>query len=105
MTLLLLAQPVAHGLQQLLPAAERFHLALLFLREGALAERLEPLGRHLRDDLFERLFGPGESLSEHTVEAVVVPLVLYQAGAREIVEILCRDPCDTLAQRLEQSQE
>src|SRR4029077_7433902 len=46
--LLLFAQALTQRLEQLVPATERFDLALLLLRQRALAERLQPLRRHLR---------------------------------------------------------
>ena len=72
---------------------------------SARRERAQPLGGHLAQELREALLGAAKHLGEHPIEAVVVALVLHQAGAREVVEVLCRNLRDARAQRLEQHQE
>jgi hypothetical protein len=104
MASLLLLEPLAQGLEQLVPA-HLLELRLLLLGEEALGELLQPL---LRDVcLLQRLaqgFEPLEGVREDAVEFVEVALVLHQAGAREVIKIL--DPLlrKVLIHRFEQGQ-
>src|SRR5438270_13677244 len=70
----LLLQPLLQGLHQLLPAAERFDLLLLFFTQRQLDLLEEPLERHLRLDSRDRLHALPE-LGEGAVELVEVRLV------------------------------
>ena len=55
--------------------------------------------------LLEQLLRAFEGVREHAIEAVVVALVLHEARAREVVEVLRGDPHDARLQPFEQRQE
>ncbi len=103
MPALLLGQPLPQGLHQFLPAAER--LDLLFLRLGQ-----KPLSEPFQPGLGE--FGLGvrqgldalEAMPEHPVEAVEMPLVFDQRGAREKIEFLDVEHGDAPFHRLHQGE-
>ena len=88
LALLLLAQPLPQGLEQLLPTAERCDATPVLRGECSRGERLQPLGRHGSDELRKRPFGTLEDVGKHLIEAVVMALVLHQTGARQVVEVL-----------------
>ena len=105
MPLLLLRQPLAQCLEQLLPAAERLDAPLFLVAEQALRHCCQPLRRQLRLERREAALGPGEVLGEHTVEAIEMALVLDQRQARQVVEILGREKGHALPQPLQQHQQ
>jgi hypothetical protein len=86
---LLLLQPFAQGLHQLVEAAERLDLGAFFLGQVLFGELLQPVcgdfGR-FDDILGGDLFEPGEGVGEGLIEAVEVAFVLHHGGAREVVE-------------------
>ncbi len=88
MPALLLVQPLLQRLEQLVPA-QRLELGLLLGAEVFLGELAQPfLGNGgLLQRLLQRLH-PLEDRGEDGIEAVEMALVLHQAGAGEIVEIL-----------------
>ena len=88
MPALLLLQTLFQVLEELVPA-HRLDLAFLLLGEIALGELAQPLLRDLgRLDRFGQALQALEDMAEDPVELVEVALVLHQAGAREVVEIL-----------------
>ena len=80
----------AQGLQQLLPAAERFDAAPFLVAQQALGQLPQPFRGSSATSFVEHLLGAREMLGEHPVEAVEVTLILHQRQAREVVEILGR---------------
>src|SRR5690606_8978883 len=84
---LLLFQPLLQRLHQLLPAAQRLDQFLLVLAEVLLDQLAQPLLRNHR----RRGVDAGDALEvgrEYQVVAVEELLVLDQAGAGEMVEVL-----------------
>ena len=104
MPALLLLEPLPQRFHQLVPAAERFDKLFLFLGEDLLGKLLEPLLRNHDGDSFD-LDDALEVGGEHAVVAIVVFLVLHQAGAGEIVELLHAAERDALRHRLDERQE
>ena len=101
----LIREALAQRVEQLLPAAERVHLALLLLAQQPLAERAQPLLRQFLRQHREQLLGALEVRGEHPVEAVEVAFVLHQREARVVVELLGRQPGDARLQPREQGQQ
>ena len=101
--LLLLLQPLLELLHQLVPA-ERLQLGLLLGREVLLRQEAQPF---LGDFCFQAgdLLHPLEVLAEGAVELVVIRLVLHQAGARDVIEVVYAMPGDVLLQGLQQREE
>ena len=107
MAALLLGQPLGQRLHQLLPAAERLDLTLLLLRQVLLRQLAEPFLRDLGGDGIGAVgdaFQPLEDVGEDLIEAVDVSLVLNEAGARQVVEVLDAVVGDPLPHRLHQRQ-
>ena len=102
MALLLLAQPFAQRLHQLLEA-EGLQLRLFLGREIALGHPAQPfLGNF---DLVDRLAqrdDPLEGGGEDDVELVEIALVLDQQRARQVIEMLHRPVGEALFERLHQ---
>ena len=101
---LLLFEPLLQRLHELVPAAERLDELLLLLGQILLRELLQPLFGNLHDERidFDDAFEVGR---EHAVEAVEVLLVLNQARAREVVEVLRAAERDLLLEGLDERQE
>ena len=100
----LLGEPLAQRFHQFVPAAERLDEFFLLLGQVPLGEFAQPfLGQ------FGLRIGRGldalEAMPEHTVEAVEMPLVFHQRGARQKIEFVDVEPRDPLAHRLHQGQE
>src|SRR5579883_2672169 len=83
----------------------RLELRLLGLAEVAHAELREPVRRQLTHQLREGLLDALEVSGEGAIEAVVMTLVLHQAGARDVIEALGARLRETARQRLEQRQQ
>jgi hypothetical protein len=85
---LLLPEALLQGLQELVPA-HGLDLPLLFLRQEFLGELAQPLLRDLGllQCISQRL-QTLEHVTEDPVEPVEVALVLHQAGAGKVVELL-----------------
>src|SRR4051794_24164366 len=88
MPALLLLQSLPKRLHELVPA-HRLDLLLFLFGEIFFRELLQPFGGDIRllhgvEQALEAL----EHSAEHTIELVEIALVLYQRGARKIVEIL-----------------
>ncbi len=89
-TALLLFQPLAQRLHELVPA-HGLNLLLLFLGEILLGELLQPLLGDVRlVHGVEQAFQPLEHGAEDAVELVEITLVLHQRRARQVIEILHR---------------
>ena len=102
MTALLLPEALLQRLEQLLPP-HRLDLPLLFLGEVFLGELAQPfLGDLGLLQGLREILQPLEDVAEDAVELVEVPLVLHEAGAGEIVEILDLLLGEVLVERLEQ---
>ena len=85
---LLLLETLPQGLEELVPA-HRLDLPLLLFGEVFLGELAQPFGRDLGflqglREILQAL----EDMAENAVELVEVALVLHEAGARQIIEIL-----------------
>ncbi len=89
-------------LHQLVPAAQRLDLRLLFVGQEFFGQRLQPFVGDLRVDGLDGVLEPLEHVPEHPVELVEVALVLHQRRAREVVEILDVRRDRVLLQRLDQ---
>ena len=101
---LLLLQPLAQRLHELVPA-HRLDLLLLFLGEVFFRELLQPFGGNVRLlHGVEQALQPLEHGAEHAVELVEIALVLHQRGARQIIEILHRLVGEVGVERLHQRQ-
>ena len=102
---LLLGEALLQRLQQLVEAAHRLDLLLLFLGEIFVGELLQPLGRNFgrRAPSLQQLEAL-EHVAEHAVELVEVALVLHQRGARQIIEILDAAAGEVGLHRLHQRQ-
>ncbi len=87
MPALLLGEPLAQRLHQLVPAAQRLDLRLLLRRQIALAERPQPFVGQFGLRVGRRLDAV-EAFAEHAVEAVEVALVLDEGRARQEVEFV-----------------
>ena len=105
MTLLLLLETFLQRLDELVPAAQRLDLRLFLLGQRALAHAPQPFLRNAREHRFEGLFGALEVRGEGTIEAIKMPLVLHQAGARQEVEIFRARIRKLRLKRFEQRQE
>src|SRR5262245_38603744 len=84
---LLLGEPSAQCLHQLLPAAERLDQLLLFLGQEALRKLLQPRLRDLRLRIRQGL-DTLEAVPEDPVEPIKMPLVFDERCARKKIEIL-----------------
>jgi hypothetical protein len=84
----LLLQALLQLLHDLVPAAERLDLGLLFFAQIELGDGAQPLLGDLRLQRLAHQFEALEDVAEHLVELVEVALVLHQRGAREVVEVL-----------------
>src|SRR5712692_11207086 len=100
---LLLLEPLAQRLHQLLPAAEGLDLLLLLLRQRELGLLQQPFQWYLGLRALTGLDAVPE-LAEGAVELVEVRLVLHQRRARQVVELLDRLADDPHPHRLEQRQ-
>jgi hypothetical protein len=70
-----------------------------------LGHGFEPLRGNGRQKLRKQLLRPLEDFREYAIEAIEVALVLHQAQARQVIEILGGNVSDASAQRFEQRQE
>ena len=107
MAALLLGQPLRQGLHQLLPAAERLDLLLLLLGQVLFRQLAQPFLRDFGGDRLGAVgdaFQPLEDVGEDLIEPVDVALVLNEAGARQVVEILHAVVGDPLPHRFHQRQ-
>ena len=100
--LLLLGQPLAQRLHQLVEAAQRLDLRLLLLGKGALGQLAQPVLGDLRLQRRVHPLKALEHMGEHPVEAVQVALVLDQGGARQVVEAVHRQVGHAPVHRLHQ---
>ena len=75
-------------LHDLFPAAQGLDFGFFLVRQITLSDRLQPLGGNLGFDRVLHQLQTAKHVAEHLVELVVVPLVLHQGRAGEIVEIL-----------------
>jgi hypothetical protein len=88
MPALLLCEPLAQGLEQLVETAQRLDLLLLLLGQILLGELFQPFRRDFRRRGLAHQFEALEHVAEHAIELVEIALILHQRGAREIVEVV-----------------
>src|SRR5262249_26333529 len=85
---LLLGEPLAQGLEQLVEAAHGLDHLLLLVGEVLLGEFLEPLGRNLDDQRVAEELKPLEHVTDTTVDTVDMALALAQRCTEETAQEL-----------------
>ena len=88
MPALLPGEALLQLLHDLVPAAQRFDLRLLFFGEETLGKHTQPFLRDIGRNPFDRAVEALEDIAKNTVELVEMALVLHERGAGKIIEIV-----------------
>ena len=95
MAAFLLGEALLQLLHDLIPAAERLDLRLLFLGEQPFGKRAQPLLRNFGLDPFGQALKTPEDMAENPVELIEMALVFHERGAGKIIKVVdlfVRDP-------------
>ena len=105
MTSLLLGEPLAQRLHEPAPPAKRRDIRHFFGGQQPFPVCAQPVLRQLSRERGEQFLCAAKVGGEHPVEAVIVALVLDEAGARKEVELLDLEPDHAGLQRTQERQE
>ena len=104
-TLFLLFQALAQGLEQLVPTAESLRLGALLFCKKPLGHHLQPFSRNLCDDLLKYALGTREMLCEHAIETIKMPLILHERQPGKPIELFGGTISDPRFQSLQQREQ